>query len=267
MNYPKISIVTPSYNQGKFLEKTIKSVLDQGYPNLEYIILDAGSTDNSVDIIKKYSSLITYWESKPDKGQADAIYRGFEMASGEIIAWINSDDYYLPGSLHAVGEYYQNNPETHWLIGNGIIVNEEGKELLRCFTLPVTFDRIIFYGAPFIQPSMFFSRKTFFSCGGFERTMKFSFDLDLILNFAKIGPANQIKEFLSAFRYHTQSKTSTLNSTRLHESGYIRNNKYGQYTKNKTLFFIKKWINISHIVLFRFKTSGFRQYINFLLTK
>lgn len=162
MIYPKISIITPSYNQGLYLEKTIQSVLEQGYPNLEYIVLDAGSTDNSVEIIKKYSTSVTHWESKPDKGQADAIYRGFELATGDVIAWINSDDYYLPGSLNAVGEYFIKNPETRWLIGNGFIVDENGRDILRCFTPPINFEKIIFCGAPIIQPSVFISRQAFF---------------------------------------------------------------------------------------------------------
>jgi glycosyltransferase involved in cell wall biosynthesis len=267
MDYPKISIVTPSYNQGMYLEKTIRSVLDQKYLNLEYIILDAGSTDNSVEIIRKYSSFLTYWESKPDKGQADAIYRGFEMATGDIVACINSDDYYLPGSLNIVGEYFRQNPETRWLIGNGIIVNEEGGELLRCYTPPVDFEKLIFYKAPFIQPSLFISRKAFFESGGFDRNMTFSFDLDLYLNLANGGAADQVDSFLSAFRFHKQSKTSTLNATRLRESTYIRDVKYAHFTKNRILFFLKKWKNIIFVVLFRFRTSGIKQYVNFLLRK
>jgi glycosyltransferase involved in cell wall biosynthesis len=102
----KISIVTPSYNQGQYLEETIQSVLDQNYPNLEYIIMDGGSTDNSVDIIKKYESQLAHWESKPDNGQADAIKRGFDMATGDILAWLNSDDYYLPDTFNQVSELF-----------------------------------------------------------------------------------------------------------------------------------------------------------------
>jgi glycosyltransferase involved in cell wall biosynthesis len=265
--YPKISIVTPSFNQAHYIEKTITSVIDQKYPNIEYIIFDAGSTDGSVEIIRKYEDKITFWESKPDKGQADAIYRGFEMATGDIIAWVNSDDYYLPGSFNTVGEYFRQKPETRWLIGNGIVINAEGKELLRCFTPPVDFEKLIFYKVPFIQPSIFFSRKTFFECGGFDRNMTFSFDLDLFLNLAKGGTPAQIDFFLSAFRFHKLSKTSTLNSTRLRESAFIRDVKHGQFTKNRILFFLKKWKNILWIVLFRFRTSGVRQYTSFLLKK
>ena len=102
----KISIITPSYNQGQYLEETIRSVRDQPYPNLEYIIMDGGSTDNSVEIIKKYESRLAHWESRPDDGQADAINKGFNMATGDILGWLNSDDYYKPGALTEVAEYF-----------------------------------------------------------------------------------------------------------------------------------------------------------------
>jgi len=102
--YPKISIITPSFNQGKYLEETIFSVLGQNYPNLEYIIIDGGSTDNSVDIIKKYENQLTYWISEPDNGQSHAINKGFMKATGGILAWLNSDDMYLPGVLDYVAK-------------------------------------------------------------------------------------------------------------------------------------------------------------------
>jgi glycosyltransferase involved in cell wall biosynthesis len=105
-NYPKITIITPSYNQGNYLEQTITSVLNQNYPNLEYIIIDGGSTDNSVNIIKKYESEISYWISEKDKGQSDAINKGLELATGEIINWLNSDDYYEPDTLHFIADTF-----------------------------------------------------------------------------------------------------------------------------------------------------------------
>lgn len=105
MNYPKISIVTPSFNQSEFLELTIRSVLDQGYPNLEYIVIDGGSTDGSVDIIKKYADKISYWVSEKDGGQYDAINKGFARSSGEIMGWINSSDLYYHGHLNLFQKY------------------------------------------------------------------------------------------------------------------------------------------------------------------
>lgn len=117
VNYPKISIVTPSFNQGQYIEQTIQSVLDQNYPNLEYIIIDGGSTDETVDIIKKYESKITYWVSENDTGQTDAINKGFAKCTGDIFNWINSDDYYEPDSFFKLAKYFIENPDINVVSG------------------------------------------------------------------------------------------------------------------------------------------------------
>ena len=114
---PKISIVTPSFNQGQFLEQTIQSVLSQNYPNLEYVIIDGGSTDNSVEIIKKYSDRLTYWVSEKDNGHAHALNKGFARSTGEIMAWLNSDDMYLPWTFSIVAEIFSSHPDVNWIIG------------------------------------------------------------------------------------------------------------------------------------------------------
>ena len=115
----KISIVTPSFNQGQFLESTILSVLDQDYPDLEYIIIDGGSTDNSLEVIRKYTDRISYWVSEPDEGQSHAINKGWSMATGDIIAWINADDVYCPGAFSLVAKAFENNPDAVMVIGSG----------------------------------------------------------------------------------------------------------------------------------------------------
>jgi len=263
----KISIITPSFNQSAYLEQTILSVIEQEYPYIEYIILDAGSTDGSVDIIRKYSDRIAFWESRPDNGQADAIYRGFERATGDIIAWINSDDYYLEGAFSAVIEYFQKNPEATWLIGNGILVDRDGNELLKLYSPHITFDKLLFYGGAFNQPSLFMKREAFFSCGGFDRTLKFSFDLDLSLNLAKLKSPGQIDTFLSAFRYHPASKTSTIDSVRLRDDTFIRKVKYHDMTKNRLLYEVKKSANILALALHRLRTSGVGNYLRYVLSQ
>lgn len=126
--WPRITIVTPSYNQGQYLEETILSVLSQGYPNLEYMIIDGGSTDESVDIIKKYADKLSYWVSKPDRGQSHAINKGFARASGDWLAWLNSDDIYLPDTLRTLALLAQENPKANWIVGTTIIANENLQE-------------------------------------------------------------------------------------------------------------------------------------------
>src|SRR5512134_129792 len=137
---PKISIVTPSFNQGKYLERTIRSVIEQDYPNLEYIIIDGGSTDESVEIIRKYEKHLAYWVSEPDRGQSHAINKGFDRATGEIFGWLNSDDWYVPGALKAVAEAFAANPEAGAVVGAGEMVDEEGKLVLRCEPFEVTIE-------------------------------------------------------------------------------------------------------------------------------
>jgi len=127
MDAPKISIITPSYNQAKYLEDTILSVLGQNYPNLEYLIIDGGSTDGSVEIIKKYEKHLAYWVSEPDNGMYHAIQKGFDKSTGEIMAWINSDDMYHPKALYTVAEIFGSFPSVNWLQGLTTIYDESGR--------------------------------------------------------------------------------------------------------------------------------------------
>src|SRR4030066_2441490 len=123
ISYPKISVITPSYNQGQFIEETIISVIGQKYPELEYIIIDGGSTDNSTAIIRKYERDLAYWISEKDSGQSEALNKGFKKASGDIVCWINSDDLLLPGSLKIVAEYFWKHPDVMFINGNTLRID------------------------------------------------------------------------------------------------------------------------------------------------
>jgi glycosyltransferase involved in cell wall biosynthesis len=207
--YPKISIVTPSYNQGQYIEETILSVLNQNYPNLEYIIIDGGSTDDTVEIIKKYEDQIYYWASEKDDGQSDAINKGLSMATGEILAWINSDDYYLPNCFFEIADAYHkhrltNNPE-FWFIGNCLAkgtINWEFKSKL--FT---KLDLLRFWDHVIGQPSVFWS-KNLIQHPILNEQLHYAMDLDLWLRMRNKAAPIALNADLSVARYYDDTKTS-----------------------------------------------------------
>lgn len=208
MHYPKISIVTPSFNQAQYLEETILSVINQNYPNLEYIIIDGGSTDNSVEIIKKYEKHLAYWVSEPDNGQSHALNKGFLRASGDIFAWINSDDYYTANAFKDVIMAFTKYGAD---IINGdckVIDNDEVKMLVR--PGEITLDRLLRYWVPSSvppQPSIFFKREVWNKCGPLNTKLHFAMDYDLWLNAAMHYKFNYINCTLSAYRFHEESKS------------------------------------------------------------
>lgn len=211
--WPRVTIVTPSYNQGQFIEETIRSVLLQGYADLEYIIMDGGSTDGSAEIIRKYEPWLAYWVSEPDRGQADAIQKGFERSTGEILAWLNSDDRYFPLALVAVGEFVGKNPKAELIVGNSTRTDHGGR-LLNCRRpCRITFDRLLFGYWGLTQPATFWRRKPFFEVGGLDTDLEFCLDLDLFLKLLARKPARRLDRYLAAPRVHPASKSSTMQDT------------------------------------------------------
>jgi glycosyltransferase involved in cell wall biosynthesis len=208
---PKISIVTPNLNQGKFIEATIQSILNQNYPNLEFIIQDGVSTDESLDVIKRYESSLTRWDSSPDDGQAHAINKGMRHTSGEIMAFLNSDDFLLPGSLEYVAGYFQKHPEVDVVYGHRILVNEEGDEISR-WVLPPHDDATIPYADYIPQETMFWRRRAWEAIGAhLDESFQFALDWDLILRFREAGMRfERLPRFLGAFRISDTHKTSAL---------------------------------------------------------
>ena len=214
MNYPKISIVTPSFKQGKYLEQTILSIIDQQYPNLEYIIIDGGSTDNSVEIVKKYEKHLTYWISEKDKGQSDAINKGLNKATGELFNWINSDDLLEPGSLLKIAETYQQNPSKKIFSFGLNYLKGDKKELFDLRNNPE--DRLQCFCDPVIsQPATFFSLKDLKPLGGVNITLHYSMDYELWLRFMFAYSESSIlvdKTKIASFRLHDQAKTAEGNA-------------------------------------------------------
>lgn len=209
-NYPKVSIITPSYNQAEFLERTILSVLNQNYPNLEYIIIDGGSTDRSVDIIKKYEKYLTYWISEPDKGQADAINKGFRKAAGDIVAWQNSDDIYLPGAFFRVVEKVKEYPGSDVVFGNMYLIDENDNIMRDMRFVPFNLDHLIYYDWNLSSQAVFWRRKLF-NRVGYLKHHKVSFDLDWFIRFGKATKKFKfVRSFFGGYRIYLKSKLSLI---------------------------------------------------------
>jgi len=205
----KISIITPSYNQGQYLEETIQSVLDQKYPNLEYIIMDGGSTDNSVEIIKKYESQLAHWESKPDGGQSNAINKGFNMASGDILAWLNSDDYYSPDTLHQVSELFARD-DLKIVFGECALYHEKSGKIKDSRVFEFAQSHKIEYSDYIIQPSSFWTKKTWELVGNLNAKLTYTFDWEWYIRAKRAGVHFQaVDKIWSVYRYHDQHKTGT----------------------------------------------------------
>lgn len=207
-----ISIITPSYNQGEFIEETIRSVLNQNYKNLEYIIIDGGSSDNSVDIIKKYENDLTYWVSEKDNGQSHAINKGFELATGDIIAWINSDDTYCEGAFEAVSEYFINHYDCQWLAGNILLMDKKGHAYIRKYpnSSPLL-ERLAMFSS--FQPNVFLRRSILTEIGYPKEDFHMTMDYEWYCRIAEHYSINIINKDLAKFRYHSESKSSSAHGT------------------------------------------------------
>lgn len=216
----KVSIVTISYNQGEFLERAIRSVIEQDYEDIEYIVVDPGSTDGSREIIERYRSKIDKIIFKPDDGPADGLNKGFAVATGEICGYINSDDAYLPGTFTKVIAAFQCHPRTDMIYGHGYMVTSAGRILRRFYSDSFTQWRYVHGGAVVMQQSTFFRRQALVEVGGFNPDNPIWWDGELLLDFALTGKKmHVVNEFLSVFTIHEHSISGQRgkNTERSHE--------------------------------------------------
>lgn len=215
-SFPKISIITPSFNQDSFLEKCLLSVISQNYPNLEYIVIDGASTDNSLKIIKKYQKSLSYWQSKKDHGQADALNIGFKHATGDILCWLNSDDILLPYSLNLISELFTKYPQINWLTSQSLIINEKDQIIHSGlhFGKSQLFLKLGLYHGKCLgfipQEGTFWRQELWQKSGANISNYWGALDYYLWRKFAKYSPLVNLESPLAAFRVHSQQKTASM---------------------------------------------------------
>jgi len=210
----RISVITPSFNQGAFIERTISSVLGQeGDFELDYHIVDGGSTDQTIDVLRRYGSRLR-WTSEPDRGQSDALNKGFSRASGEVLAWLNSDDVYEPGALARIAAEYRRSPFV-WAFGDCRVIDEDDREIRQAITRykaaqsrRYSYPRLL--RRDFIsQPAVFFSSAAYREVGEVDRSLHYSMDYDYWLRLGRIAVPRYLPGVMAGFRWHTRSKNGT----------------------------------------------------------
>ena len=227
MGRPVISVIVPSYNQAPYLEATLESILHQVGVETEVIVVDGGSTDGSVEIIRRYADKLAWWVSEKDRGQAHAIMKGARRATGEIITWLNSDDLYEPGALRKVIQAFERSPDAAAVYGDYYILRPDGRKVLK---EKIDFDWNICVHAYMMtpQPATFFARWAWDRVGGVDESLTHCMDYDLVLKVGKIGRILHIREPLACFRLHPESKTSKARGHFRRENRLVRERALGR---------------------------------------
>jgi glycosyltransferase involved in cell wall biosynthesis len=220
-----ISIVTPSFNQGMFLEQTILSVINQNYKNYEYVIIDGGSADNSIEIIKKYDPFITYWVSESDEGQSNAINKGLQLCKGDILAYICSDDLYVAGAFQFAASFFVQHTDVDMIYGGCHFIDEKGKVLRNKRVVPFSRKKLLCHNIIW-QPTVFFHRRVWEKIGFFNETLRDAQDYDYWLRASETFKIVGIDRYLACYRWHSESKTVKTEAAQLLQ-GYRNAQQYG----------------------------------------
>jgi glycosyltransferase involved in cell wall biosynthesis len=233
--FPKITVITTCYNHAQYIEATINSVINQEYPNLEYIVIDGGSTDGSIEIIQRYRDYLTTFLVEPNTLQIDKLVKGFKCATGDILCMLNSDDLFEIGTFKEVVEFFRKNPQASVVYGDYSWINSEGELIQRKKEL--SFNRfIILYDINYIpQPSVFWRRELYDRIGGINPSLELAMDADLWFRFADVTTVYHIKKFWSKYRIHSQQKSSNYRDKMVLEMQVIRQ----RYVNNESEFMFK----------------------------
>ncbi len=207
-DWPTISVITPSFNQAQFLEQTIRSVLSQAYPNLEYFIIDGGSTDGSVDVIRKYADRLAGWVSEPDRGQAHAINKGLHMATGDWVGWQNSDDFYYPGAFESFARAARRHPRAGLIIGDMRLVNARGEALRDIRYVKPTHRALLAEGMVLTNQAAFWRRSVHADIGFLDENYDCGFDYDWFLRLTRARKSTHVNAIWGAWRLHGDAKAS-----------------------------------------------------------
>jgi glycosyltransferase involved in cell wall biosynthesis len=217
LNQPLVTIVTPSYNQGGFIRATIESVLSQDYPRIEYIIMDGGSTDETARVAAEYAERLT-WISEKDRGQSHAINKGFQMARGEIVAWLNSDDILLPGAVSAAVKAFERAPDAGAIYGEGYLMDREGRFTRRFpYTEPLVMWKLVYLSDYILQQATFFRRDAIEAVGWLDESLHYTMDWDVLIKLAKRFGLYYTPDFLGALREYPEAKSSAGGEERIEE--------------------------------------------------
>lgn len=248
MRSPKISVIVPSYNQGHYLGLTLASIVEQQYPNLELVVMDGGSTDNSVEVIQHYERSITYWQSQKDGGQTAALVDGFRRSSGDIQCWLNSDDLHFPYTLHEVARYFDEHPAVDAVYGDTAWVDANGVELRK--QREIGFYRFLWmYTYNYIPGmSMFWRRAIYEQAGGLDASFNLAMDADLWIRMADIGRIEHVRRLWSMMRYYPEQKNVRLRERSDQEDLRIRS-RYWKEGKPSLYAFKRSIASISRISL------------------
>ena len=267
MSRPRITIVTPSYNQGRFLGETLQSVHDQGYPELEHIVIDGGSTDESVSVIERFAPQLTYWVSERDRGQSHAINKGFARATGEILTWLNSDDTLVPGALEAVAAVFEAHPDVDLVYGDFVYTDADGRPMRRRHVFASMHYETLLYHDYLGQPAVFFRRSLLDRVGPVDESLHYCMDWDLFLRMWRVAKTRHVPRVLATYRLDQSAKSNAEESAAAVAAAHLvqqrnRNQRFASAGLNGAWhrawfygsFFVRAWVVVRDNPLHYVKT-------------